>query len=126
MVTVMVSLPVLTITITTILWMDYTQSWITPQTFEIETTFVALKWTQSVSDSPWTILSFFGGLVADDGDGEAKDMITVKDIFVWDFSMIPPLLEDFSHFKKCDGLQLFKEIFRDLRQCDDGLNLMLV
>ena len=38
--------------------------------------------------------------------------------------MIPPLLEDFSHFKKCDGLQLFKEIFRDLRlECDDGLNL---
>ena len=37
--------------------------------------------------------------------------------------MILPLLEDFSHFKKCEGLQLFKEIFRDLRQCDDGLNL---
>ena len=82
MVTVMVSLPVLTITITTILWMDYTQSWITPQTFEIETTFVALKWTQSVSDSPWTISSFFGGLGVDDGDGEGEDMITVKDIFV--------------------------------------------
>ena len=63
MVTVMVSLQVLTITITTILWMDYTQSWITPQTFEIETTFVALKWTKNVSDSPRRISGDFGGLL---------------------------------------------------------------
>ena len=52
---------VMVITTITTMFVDYTQMWITPQTFEIETTFVALKRTKNVSFRP--ILGDFLGLL---------------------------------------------------------------